>query len=150
MKRSAFIKEHQDEWRTIGHQYRFVRELLHFSQNSLAKCIGLSPSVIFAFEEGQPIQRHRFVEGAYRAALTSIFYSYNLWNYEKLIRHSFPIFILTDLVANLLHHKNVSLKTLSELVNLFGFKIKFKDEYWTNILDERGYLLFSVHCEEVI
>lgn len=69
-QREAFIATHRNEWKKKGKQHRYIREKLGISKRKLANYIGLSPSVISKFEEGEPLERSRFVEMAYRAALT--------------------------------------------------------------------------------
>jgi transcriptional regulator with XRE-family HTH domain len=145
-----FIKENTPTWRITGQQHRFLRESMHISHYELAKCLGLSPSVILAFEEGQPVQRPRFVEGAYRAALTSVFYSYYYSRNKSYPKNSYPTFTLVNLVVNLYCYEEISLKTLQELVDIFNFRVKFQEGGVINILDEFGNFLFSVYCKEAV
>ena len=147
-RRELFIKENKPTWKITGQQHRYLRELMHISHYELAKYLGLSPSVILAFEEGQPVQRPRFVEGAYRAALTSVFYSYYYSDNKSYLKNSYPIFTLANLVANLYRYEEMSLKTLQELVDIFNFKVKFQEGGVINILDEFDEFLFSVYCKE--
>ena len=148
--REAYIKENKPTWRITGKQHRFLRESMHISHYELAKCLGLSPSVILAFEEGQPIQRPHFVEGAYRTALTAFFYSYHYSNNKSYPKHSYPTFTLVNLVANLYCYEEMPLQTLQELVDIFNLKIKFQEGGMINILDEFGKFLFSVYCKEAV
>ena len=148
--REAYIKENQPIWKITGQQHRYLRKLMHISHYELAKCLGLSPSVILAFEEGQPVQRPRFVEGAYRAALTSVFYSYYYSSNKSYPKNSYPTFTLVNLVANLYCYEEIPLKTLQELVNVFNFRVKFQEEGMINILDKFGKFLFSVYCKESV
>lgn len=147
-RREEYIKENKHTWRVTGQQHRYLRESMHISHCELAKCLGVSPSVILAFEEGQPVQRPRFVEGAYRAALTSVFYSYYYSSNKSYPKHSYPTFTLVNLVANLYCYEEIPLKTLQELVDIFNFKVKFQEGGVINILDEFGTFLFSVYCKE--
>ena len=149
-RRELFIEKHQEEWRKRGKKYRYIRKTMHISHYELAKCLGVSPSVILAFEEGQPIQRPRFVEGAYRAALTSVFYSYYYSSNKSYPKHSYPTFTLVNLVANLYYYEEIPLKTLQELVDIFNFRVKFQEGGMINILDEFGKFLFSVYCKETV
>lgn len=147
-RREEYIKENKPTWRVTGQQHRYLRESMHISHCELAKCLGVSPSVILAFEEGQSVQRPRFVEEAYRAALTSVFYSYYYSSNKSYPKHSYPTFTLVNLVANLYCYEEIPLKTLQELVDIFNFKVKFQEGGVINILDEFGTFLFSVYCKE--
>lgn len=147
-RRELFIEKHQEEWRKRGKKYRYIRKLMEISHYELAKCLGLSPSVILAFEEGKPVQRPRFVEGAYLAALTSFFHNCNHRFY--CLRLSNPIFTLTDILVNWYNSETITLKNLYELVDTFNFKYRLSFENEIYILDDRGNELFSVTLEEVI
>ena len=149
-RREEYIKENKPTWKVTGQQHRYLRETMHISHYELAKCLGVSPSVILAFEEGQPVQRARFVEGAYRAALTSVFYSYYYSSNKSYPKHSYPTFTLVNLVANLYCYEEIPLKTLQELVNVFNFRVKFQEEGMINSLDKFGKFLFSVYCKESV
>lgn len=149
-RREEYIKENKPTWKVTGQQHRYLRETMHISHYELAKCLGVSPSVILAFEEGQLVQRARFVEGAYRAALTSVFYSYYYSSNKSYPKHSYPTFTLVNLVANLYCYEEIPLKTLQELVNVFNFRVKFQEEGMINILDKFGKFLFSVYCKESV
>ena len=149
-RRELFIKKNKSTWRITGQQHRYLRESMHISHYELAKCLGVSPSVILAFEEGHPVQRARFIEGAYRAALTSVFYSYYYSSNKSYPKNSHPTFTLVNLVANLYCYEEIPLKTLQELVDIFNFKVKFQEGGVINILDEFGKFLFSVYCKEAV
>lgn len=151
-RRELFIRENQPAWWVKGQQYRYVRKSMYISHYELAKCLGLSPSVILAFEEGKPIQRPHFVEGAYRAALTSIFYKYKhcYSSHTSCPKDSALTFTLIELLGNIYCEKEITLKNLQELVDTFNFRIKFQDEGWIEILDESGTFLFLVQCKEAV
>ena len=149
-RRELFIKENKTTWRIIGQQHRYLRKSMHISRYELAKCLGLSPSVILAFEEGQPVQRPRFVEGAYRTALTAFFYCHHHKG-GYYFNDSDVTLTLKDLVANLYHYKQLTLDEASELVKVFkfGFRIYEKNsENWITFHDEFGMPLFSVNIKE--
>ena len=149
-RRELFIRENQPAWLVKGQQYRYVRKLMHISHHKLAQCLGLSPSVILAFEEGQPVQRPRFVEGAYLTALTAFFYCHHHKG-GYYFNDSDVTLTLKDLVVNLYHYKQLTLDEVSELVKVFkfGFRMYEKNsENWITFHDEFGRPLFSVNIKE--
>ena len=147
--RENFIKNHQTEWKVMGQRYRFVRETMHISLYKLSRWLGLSSSVILAFEEGQPVQRPRFVEGAYRAVLSSFFYRHYYSANKFYPQFLQPILKLEDLIANLCHEQTLSLGSIYSLVDTFNFKIKVQ---WglINISDEHDKFLCSVNLKEEV
>ena len=147
--RENFIKNHQTEWKVTGQRYRLVRETMNISLYKLSSWLGLSSSVILAFEEGQPVQRPRFVEGAYRAVLSSFFYSHYYSEHKFCPQFLHPILKLEELIANLCHEQKLSLGSIYSLVDTFNFKVKVG---WMviNISDEHNKFLCSVKLKEEV
>ena len=151
-KRELFIKKNKHKWKIAGQQYRYLRESMRISHHKLAQCLGLSPSVILAFEEGQPVQRPRFVEGAYRTALTAFFYCHHHKG-GYYFNDSDITLTLKDLVANLYHYKQLTLDEVAELVEVFKFgfrKYEMESGNWINFHDDFGMPLFSVKLKEEV
>ena len=152
-----FVKEHKHEWWITGQQGRIARESINITHYELAKCLGVSPSVILAFEEGNPVQRPRFVENAYRTALIAFFYSYRYSENEHYPNHLYPTSTFRELVANLCHCKKLSLDEVSELVKIFKFSFRVQEDYNSNsgcgsvnFYDNDGAYLFTVDLKEEV
>ena len=152
-RRRKYIKDNQDDWKIIGQQNRIARKLINISHYELAKCIGVSPSVILAFEEGRPVQRPRFVENAYRTALIAFFYSYRYSREEYYPHYLYPDSNLKDLVVNLCNDRQLALDEVSELIKAFKFDFKihtFESENRVNFYADSGMYLFSVNLKEEV
>lgn len=150
-RREKYIKDNQNDWKITGQQNRIARKLTNISHYELAKCIGVSPSVIWAFEEGQPVQRPRFVENAYRTALIAFFYSYRYSKEKYYPNHLYPDSNLKDLVVNLCHCRQLELDEVSELIKAFKFDFNFhkvESENWVSFYDDSEIPLFSVNLKE--
>jgi transcriptional regulator with XRE-family HTH domain len=67
-----FVEIQRPYWEAEGRQYQKRRESLGLKVQHLADAIGVSPSVIRNFENGNPVSRARFVRHACSLALENI------------------------------------------------------------------------------
>lgn len=107
MANKEFIAENQTEWKEIGQFFKGKREKRNMTKAAMARNIGISPSTLTNFEEGEPVQSAKLIQRAYSMALKlreltakeeKEFISPSSWTDEEKI--SFPQILLTWMNAN--------------------------------------------------
>jgi ribosome-binding protein aMBF1 (putative translation factor) len=68
-KREMWIAQQTDKWTGIGRVYQEKRDQLGISRRKAAEALGISPSRLGKFENGDPVRDAKLIENAYRMFL---------------------------------------------------------------------------------
>lgn len=64
-KKERYIEENSDQWQEIGLKYKQWRESQWLSKAEVARSIGVAPSTLTKFEEGQPCKIAKTIQAGY-------------------------------------------------------------------------------------